>query len=145
MIVDFFDRSPGFSHKCSSFCGLACWLNEENHEVLAGGFVLEAWSENVSYTWFQSFDDLTHQSSNFEGSHVNAAIMGVRRGWQNEHLPTRWILGLRIKTFSKTWSQQVNSIQIYWINSCNYVCCRYNTHTANAPGSQFWCHAAARL
>jgi len=74
LIVDFFDRSPGFSHKCSSFCGLACWLNEEKHEVLAGGFVLETWSENVSCIDFkptktsrfnfQTFDVLTFWFSN---------------------------------------------------------------------------------
>jgi len=64
----------------------------------------------------------------------------TRGGGQNGRSP--WTLGLRSKIFYKTWSQQLKSD---WFNSCNDSLFAGMTHTAQEPGSLFWCHAVINL
>jgi len=62
---------------------------------------------------------------------------GVRRG-SKRAFSTPWKLGLRTKIFCKSWSQQLNSD--WFVLQWQFIS-RYDTHTAQEPGSLFWCHA----
>jgi len=61
----------------------------------------------------------------------------------NGRLPP-WKLGLRTKSFQRTWSQQLNSDQLTYLLQSQIIC-RYGTHTAQEPGSLFWRHAVENV
>jgi len=65
-------------------------------------------------------------------------IAPVFMGWENEHLspPGNWVQERKISR-----KPEVGRL----IDLILAVFCRYNTHTAQEPGSLFWFHAVRRL